>query len=63
MSAKKLLQCTENGHVGNIPIFGDAGLKYESKDWLSCVIFLVAYHRASRKIHSTPGYVTPFLTY
>jgi hypothetical protein len=51
MSAKKLLLCTEYGHVSNIPTFGGAGLKYESKDWLSCVTFFVVYHRPSRKIH------------
>jgi len=51
MSAKKLLQCIDNGQVGNIPIFGGVGLKYESKDWLSCVIFFVISHRSSRKIY------------
>jgi len=51
MSAKKLLQCTENGHVGNIPIFGGSGLKYESRDRMSCIIFFVVSHRSSTKIH------------
>ena len=48
MSAKKLLQCTENGHVGNIP---GSELKYESRDRMSCIIFFVVSHRSSRKIH------------